>query len=197
MRGLFLSSSDDHGMLSKFLARATHAARCYSALVLNIFEALETYELQKIRDEISTAMVLVTGPLRRLSSKTEGTAGRSGSVLMHEDRTCIEWLDTQAIGSVLYMSAGSLACMDSGELSEVVWGLANNGQPFLWVIRQDLVTGSGGPCLPKGFNDAVEGRGKVTSRPRSRMCWPTMRWVGFGPTTGGTQRSRVYPRVAR
>lgn len=162
VRDLFLSSSADHEMLSKFLARATQATRSYSALVLNTSEALEIDELQKIRDEIDTAVVLAAGPLHRLSSKTEGTARMSGSVLLHEDRTCIEWLDMQVTGSVLYVSVGSLACMDSGELSEVAWGLANSGQPFLWVVRQDLVPGSDGPCLPKGFDDAVEGRGRVT-----------------------------------
>ncbi|XP_037462708.1 DIMBOA UDP-glucosyltransferase BX8-like [Triticum dicoccoides] len=162
VRDLFLSSRADHDMLSKFLAKATHAARSYSALVLNTFEALETDELEKIRDEIGIAMVLATGPLHRLSSKTEGTAGRSSNVLPHEDHTCIEWLDTQITGSVLYVSVGSLACMDSGELSEVAWGLANSGQPFLWVVRQDLVPGSDGPCLPKGFDDMVTGRGRVT-----------------------------------
>uniref|UniRef100_A0A453SZV8 Cytokinin-O-glucosyltransferase 2 n=3 Tax=Aegilops tauschii subsp. strangulata TaxID=200361 RepID=A0A453SZV8_AEGTS len=52
VRDLFLSSRADHEMLSKFLAKATHAARSYSALVINTFEALETDELQKIRGEI-------------------------------------------------------------------------------------------------------------------------------------------------
>lgn len=51
--------------------------------------------------------------------------------------------------------------MASGELSEVALGLANSGQPFLWVIRRDLVPGSDGPGLPEGFDRAVEGRGKV------------------------------------
>ena len=83
-------------------------------------------------------------------------------MLPHEDHTCIEWLDTQITGSVLYVSVGSLACMDSGELSEVAWGLANSGQPFLWVVRQDLVPGSDGPCLPEGFDDMMKGRGRVT-----------------------------------
>jgi UDP:flavonoid glycosyltransferase YjiC (YdhE family) len=155
VRDLFISSSSNHEMMRKVLARATEAVMNSKALVINTFDALETAELERIRRELDVAVVLAVGPLHKLSTRS------TGSSLLREDRSCIEWLDTQPTGSVLYVSFGSLTSMDAAELLEVAWGLANSGQPFLWVVRRDLVRGSHGSDLPEGFALAVEGRGKV------------------------------------
>jgi UDP:flavonoid glycosyltransferase YjiC (YdhE family) len=117
-------------------------------------------------------VVLAAGPLHKLSTRS------TGSSLLREDRSCIEWLDAQATGSVLYVSFGSLATMDSDELSEVAWGLANSGQPFLWVVRQDLVKGLDGPDLPDGFGHALKARGKV-------VRWAPQQEVLAHPAVGG------------
>ncbi|KAM0859617.1 hypothetical protein ACQ4PT_047076 [Festuca glaucescens] len=172
VKDLFLSSSNNHEMVRQVLARATEAVRNSHGLVINTFEALETAELDRIRREVDVAVVLAAGPLHKLS--TRGT----GSSLLQQDRSCIEWLDRQAAGSVLYVSFGSLASMDSGELSEVAWGLANSGQPFLWVVRPDLVRGSDGTGLPEGFDRAVDGRGKV-------IPWAPQQEVLAHPAVGG------------
>lgn len=155
VRDLFYSGRSNHEMVREVLARATEAVRNSSGLVINTFDALETAELERIRGELDVAVVLAAGPLHRLSSRS------TGSSLLHQDHSCIEWLDTQASGSVLYASFGSLASMDADEFLEVAWGLANSGQPFLWVVRRDLVRGLDGSGLPDGFECAVEGRGKV------------------------------------
>jgi UDP:flavonoid glycosyltransferase YjiC (YdhE family) len=155
VRDLFISSSSNHEMMRKVLARATEAVMNSKALVINTFDALETAELERIRRELDVAVVLAVGPLHKLSTRS------TGSSLLREDRSCIEWLDTQPTGSVLYVSFGSLTSMDAAELLEVAWGLANSGQPFLWVVRRDLVRRSHGSDLPEGFALAVEGRGKV------------------------------------
>ncbi|KAF7052606.1 hypothetical protein CFC21_060685 [Triticum aestivum] len=155
VRDLFRTSTSDHKMVRKVLARASETVRNSFGLVVNTFDALETAELDRIRRELDVAFVLAAGPLHKLSSRS------TGSSLLREDRSCMEWLDKQVPGSVLYVSFGSLASMDGGELSEIAWGLANSGQPFLWVVRRDLVRGSDGPGLPEGFDRAVEGRGKV------------------------------------
>lgn len=173
VRDLFLSSSNNHEMVRKVLARATETVRNSSGLVINTFDALETAELERIRGELDVAVVLAAGPLHMLSARS------TGSTLLSEDRSCIEWLDAQATGSVLYVSFGSLASMDAGELSEVAWGLANSGQPFLWVVRRDLVRGSQhGSDLPEGFDRAVEGRGKV-------IGWAPQQEVLAHPAVGG------------
>ncbi|KAK1608237.1 hypothetical protein QYE76_031910 [Lolium multiflorum] len=173
VRDLFFSSSSNHEMMRKVLARATEAAMNSKALVINTFDALEPAELDRIRRELDGAVVLAVGPLHKLSTRS------TGSSLLREDRSCIEWLDTQPTGSVLlYVSFGSLASMDAAELLEVAWGLANSGQPFLWVVRRDLVRGSDGSELPEGFGLAVEGRSKV-------IQWAPQQEVLAHPSVGG------------
>ncbi|ONM52546.1 UDP-glycosyltransferase 76B1 [Zea mays] len=158
VRDLYYSRTGDNEGVSKLLARATEAVKNSSGLVINACDALEATELETIRDQLNIPLVLAVGPLHKLSSES------TGSSLLNQDYGCIEWLETQPSGSVLYVSFGSLASMDSREFLEVASGLANSGLPFLWVVRPDVVVvvqGLDGPDFPNGFEAAVEGRGKV------------------------------------
>ncbi|TVU39870.1 hypothetical protein EJB05_13313, partial [Eragrostis curvula] len=96
------------------------------------------------------------GPLHKLTSP-DGTV----TSLLNQDRISIEWLDTQAPRSVLYVSFGSVVHVTQDEFMEVEWGLANSGKPFMWVVRRDLITRVEKIELPKGFESAMEGRGMV------------------------------------
>ncbi|KAM3287981.1 hypothetical protein P3S67_021411 [Capsicum chacoense] len=70
--------------------------------------------------------------------------------------------DAYAPNSVLYVSLGSLARIDDTELIEIAWGLANSGQPFLWVIRPGSVSGfQCAEALPDGFEKMVGERGRI------------------------------------
>jgi UDP:flavonoid glycosyltransferase YjiC (YdhE family) len=125
------------------------------------------------------------GPLHKLASIDGVGAGTTTSSLRNQDRSCIEWLDTQeGSGSVLYVSFGSVVRVTEDELAEVAWGLADSGKPFLWVARRGLVLGLGDgeetqtPALPQGFERAVEGRGKVVE-------WAPQEEVLAHPAVGG------------
>ncbi|CAN6222827.1 unnamed protein product [Urochloa humidicola] len=155
VRDLFQTKISSHEMLREVIARINETVRNSSGVVINTFEALESAELEKLRGELNLPFLLPAGPLHKLSSKN------SGASLLDQDRACIDWLDTQPSGSVLYISFGSLAAMDYGEFMEVAWSLANSGQPFLWVVRPKLVQDCESVILPEGFEDAVKGRGMV------------------------------------
>ncbi|CAD6226234.1 unnamed protein product [Miscanthus lutarioriparius] len=166
VKDLVYSKHSDHELVRRVLARASETVRGCSGLVINTFEALEAAEIGRLRDELADLpVILAAGPLHKLSSNSSRGAGSS---LLAQDRSCIEWLDAQRSGSVLYVSFGSLAAMDSSEFLEVAWGLAESGHPFLWVVRPNLVRGC---CdddsvrrrrLPDGVEDAVRaGRGVV------------------------------------
>uniref|UniRef100_A0A0E0E9H6 UDP-glycosyltransferases domain-containing protein n=1 Tax=Oryza meridionalis TaxID=40149 RepID=A0A0E0E9H6_9ORYZ len=159
VRDLYYTSNANQELVRKVLGWIAETARNSSGVVINTFDELEPAELERIRRELDgdgVAIVLAVGPLHKLSPMNAG-----GSLHLRPDRSCIEWLDTQATGSVLYVSFGSLASLDSNEFLEVAWGLESSGQPFLWVVRPDLVKGLDKPSLPDGFERAVEGRGKV------------------------------------
>lgn len=156
VRDLFYSSWSNHKKMRDLLARANEAMNNSSGVVINTLDALETTELKRICEELHIPMVLAPGPLHKLSSKSTRS-----STPDQDGYNCIEWLDKQPSESVLYVSFGSLASMDSSEFLEVAWGLANSGHPFLWVVRADSVRGLDGPDFPNGFEAAVHGRGKV------------------------------------
>jgi UDP-glucosyltransferase BX8/BX9 len=105
-----------------------------SGVVINTFERMEASELAKIQRELSRPAFAV-GPLHLLS---QAPAEQS---LHAPDRGCLAWLDDHPPRSVLYVSLGSVACVDRGAFVEMAWGLARSGVSFLWVVRPGLVDG--------------------------------------------------------
>ena len=49
---------------------------------------------------------------------------------------CMKWLDTKEIGSVVYISFGSMATIGEEQMEEITWGLKNSNCYFLWVVRE-------------------------------------------------------------
>ncbi|KAK5777105.1 hypothetical protein PVK06_045071 [Gossypium arboreum] len=80
--------------------------------------------------------------------------------LWPQDSTCLQWLDNHASGSVIYVAFGSSTTVDSQQLHELAFGLELTGQPFLWVIRSDLMNDGSLAKLPEGFINRVSNRAK-------------------------------------
>jgi hypothetical protein len=148
-------SRDEQDLMCKVLYRAVEAVRTSSGFILNTFDALESDELATTRRDLALP-VFDIGPLHKISPA-------ASSSLLLQDRACLEWLDAQAEAAVLYISFGSLASMSGADLVETAWGIAKSGQPFLWVLRSDLVRGVTQVTLPDGFDAATRGRGMIVS----------------------------------
>ncbi|KAL6840265.1 hypothetical protein ACP4OV_030075 [Aristida adscensionis] len=76
----------------------------------------------------------------------------------------LQWLDRQAPGSVVYAAFGSEAKLTSAQLQTIALGLEASGLPFLWAFRPpaDAVAGDDGAAgLPDGFEERLDGRGRV------------------------------------
>ncbi|CAL5089554.1 unnamed protein product [Urochloa decumbens] len=155
---------------------ATETTTNSSGAILNTFEDLEPHELRMIREELAPKGIppFAVGPLHKLVASTNG----GDTSLLDQDRGCIEWLDAQAPGSVLHVSFGSVVHVTKDEFTEVAWGLANSGKPFLWVVRCGLVLGVEKQELQDGFESAMEGRGKVIE-------WAPQQEVLAHPAVGG------------
>ncbi|GMI90962.1 UDP-glucosyl transferase 85A3 [Hibiscus trionum] len=67
--------------------------------------------------------------------------------------------------------------MTADQLVEFAWGLANSKQPFLWVIRPDLVGGES-TIVPQEFVEETTGRGLLTT-------WCPQEQVLSHPSIGG------------
>jgi len=103
------------------------------AVIINTASCLESLSLSWLQQELGIPVYPV-GPLHI-------TASSPGPSLLQEDMSCIEWLNKQKPRSVIYISLGSKAHMETKEMLEMAWGLLNSNQPFLWVIRPGSVAG--------------------------------------------------------
>ncbi|KAL5991638.1 hypothetical protein ACLOJK_012547 [Asimina triloba] len=136
------------------IANIENSIRSARALIWNTFDGLESTALEEIKSNFVPTPIFVVGPLHMLSP------GSSNS-LLKEDHSCMAWLDKQSPGSVLYVSFGSVAIVDTKDLGEIAWGLANSGQPFLWVVRPGLIQGQAEFQMPDGFEEETGQRGRV------------------------------------
>ncbi|KAL6343272.1 hypothetical protein AAG906_022188 [Vitis piasezkii] len=71
--------------------------------------------------------------------------------------TCITWLDTKEIGSVVYVSFGSVASLGEEQMEELAWGLKRSNSHFLWVVRELKRK------VPYNFVEETSGKGLVVS----------------------------------
>ncbi|KAL6659735.1 hypothetical protein ACP70R_002564 [Stipagrostis hirtigluma subsp. patula] len=137
------------------LRHTVAGSRQSSGLIINTFDAIEASDLSRIREDMAIP-VFGVAPLNKFSP-----AAKTSLYRLQQDRRCLDWLDTQAPGSVVYVSFGSLAAMDPGEFLELAWGLADSKRPFLWVVRPSLIRGFESGELPEALQEEVRDRGMI------------------------------------
>ncbi|CAA7036720.1 unnamed protein product [Microthlaspi erraticum] len=98
------------------------------------------------------------------------------SSLLEQDRSCIEWLNKQKPRSVIYVSIGSIAHMQTKEVLDMAWGLYDSNQPFLWVIRPGSIPGS---------ESLLEEVSKIVSEKGYIVKWAPQVEVLAHPAVGG------------
>lgn len=74
---------------------------------------------------------------------------------------CSAWLDSKPNNSVIYVSFGSLIHVSGAQLEEIAMGLKNSGQPFIWILRPDIVASTVSDFLPDGFLEQIGNQGLV------------------------------------
>ncbi|CAN6175502.1 unnamed protein product [Urochloa humidicola] len=103
-----------------------------------------------------------------------------------QPHVCVQWLDTQPPGSVVFLCFGSKGFFDSAQVAEVAAGLERSGHRFLWVLRGPPAAGSSHPTdadldamLPAGFLARTQGRGLVWPK------WAPQKEILAHPAVGG------------
>ncbi|KAL6888182.1 hypothetical protein ACP4OV_009208 [Aristida adscensionis] len=135
-----------------------------AGFLVNSFEELETAMADAFKRDAEDGAfppVYAVGPVVR-SSSGDG-ADESG---------CMEWLDRQPAGSVVYVSFGTGGLLSVEQTAELAAGLEASGHRFLWVVRMPSLDGKaysegrarGGDdeplaWLPEGFLERTSGRG--------------------------------------
>ncbi|KAH7387548.1 hypothetical protein KP509_16G029100 [Ceratopteris richardii] len=150
------------------IGKTLHGA---SSIILNTVEELEPEPIAALRAHIP---VLALGPLLALS----GRPSRLAVNYWTEDDRCLPWLDSQAPGTVLFVSFGSVASLSLLQFQELAMGLEASGQPFLWVVRPDSIDVPLLQALPDGFQDRTKDRGLI-------ITWGPQILILSHPAVGG------------
>ncbi|KAK2634633.1 hypothetical protein Ddye_029425 [Dipteronia dyeriana] len=138
-------------IIFEYVSSAVQTLRNSNWVLCNYFNELDPWACDLVPN------MLTIGPL--LASNHSGHLAGN---FWPEDSTCLSWLDKQPTGSVIYVSFGSLAKLNQQQLHELALGLESLDQPFLWVVRKDLVQVSNADHeFPEGFTERVASRGKV------------------------------------
>ncbi|TXG58720.1 hypothetical protein EZV62_016549 [Acer yangbiense] len=164
-----------------FYMRETSTMTRASALILNTFHELEAPVISRL-NSIFTKIYTI-GPLHALyKSRTKDlmisqSDSSNGVGLWKEDKSCMTWLDSQPLRSVIYVSFGSLVNLTRLQTLEFLHGLVNSGKPFLWVVRPDLIVGEFG-IDPMELEMVTKERGFIVS-------WAPQEEVLGHPAVGG------------
>ncbi|KAH9307214.1 hypothetical protein KI387_035125 [Taxus chinensis] len=163
---------DATNYMFQFLVTQSQAAMSADFVLLNTFDELEGPVMEALRERLP---VYGIGPL--LEAEQKNGLPNSFVSLWTEEKSCMEWLDDREPGSVVYVCFGSITVMSDQELVEFAWGLEGSKQPFLWVIRPDLIRGASAK-LPTQFVEKVKGRSFFAS-------WAPQMEVLSHPSVGG------------
>ncbi|MED6134213.1 hypothetical protein PIB30_035004 [Stylosanthes scabra] len=112
-----------------------------ATVLLNTFEELEANALRAVDDKLNLNMMTI-GPLipsAYLDGRDPNDTSFGGDVFhSSNDDDYIEWLETKAEMSVVYVSFGSLCVVSKKQMEEIARALLDCGRPFLWVIREKV-----------------------------------------------------------
>ncbi|TYJ05906.1 hypothetical protein E1A91_A12G196100v1 [Gossypium mustelinum] len=146
------SCSDDPVMQKLLFAYVSTAAKTFKfaeQILCNSFHELDPSAMKLI------PKALPIGPFST-TNHFETFAGN----LWPEDSTCLNWLDKQTPGSVIYIALGSTTMLSPNQVGELALGLELTTLPFLWVVRSNMTDGSTAE-FPKGFMEKVADRAKL------------------------------------
>lgn len=127
-------------------------------VVVNSFQELEkgyADEYQKVKE----GKVWCIGPLAlcHVDASEKAQRGNTSSINQNE---CLEWLDSQEKGSVIYACLGSISRVDPIQLIELALALESSNKPFIWVVRAGHKTGGIEKWIDEeGFEERTKDRG--------------------------------------
>ncbi|MCD9642436.1 hypothetical protein HAX54_029262 [Datura stramonium] len=104
-------------------------------LFFNTFDALEMEVIDWLRTRYTIKTIGPTVPSMYLDKRLKDDKEYGSSLFKPNSETCMKWLDSREIGSVVYVSFGSLASLGEKQMEELAWGLIMSNNYFLWVVR--------------------------------------------------------------
>jgi UDP:flavonoid glycosyltransferase YjiC (YdhE family) len=154
------SSPDRMRVFIQYVLKTNPVIQLADTVICNTFEEIESGALDLVPN------ALPVGPLDAPPASSSSSAAH----FWPEDATCLDWLDAQTRGSVIYVAFGSLAVFDAARFEELADGLELTGRPFLWAVRPNFTDGVVGEVWLDAFKRRVEGKGMVVGwAPQQRV----------------------------
>nr|GLL44269.1 crocetin glucosyltransferase, chloroplastic-like isoform X1 [Ipomoea trifida] len=97
-------------------------------VLVNTFDALE-FEALRVIEKVGLVGIGPLAPPAYLDGVDPCEKREKGN-------DYVEWLDSQAKGSVIYVAFGSYSDVPNHMIEEIAQGLVQTGRPFLWVMRE-------------------------------------------------------------
>ncbi|MED6134215.1 hypothetical protein PIB30_035006 [Stylosanthes scabra] len=104
-------------------------------VLVNTFEALEAESLRAV-DGVNMIPIGPLLPSAFLDGKKPNDTSFGGD-LLQDSNDYIEWLDSKAEMSVVYISFGSFFKLSTRQREEIAGALLECGRPFLWVMKEE------------------------------------------------------------
>ncbi|XP_047946644.1 UDP-glycosyltransferase 82A1 [Salvia hispanica] len=137
----------------KFWTRTIERSKTLQYLLINTFsDESETATQQSIKFDIQDVpQILEIGPLIMQAATTHATT------FWEEDTSCLDWLDEQHVGSVMYISFGSwVSPIGETKVQSLASTLEALRRPFIWVLGPTWRRG-----LPEGYTERVASYGRI------------------------------------
>ncbi|KAG8387112.1 hypothetical protein BUALT_Bualt03G0219400 [Buddleja alternifolia] len=137
----------------KFWVRTLQRSKSLRWLLTNTFP--DEYQSKAQQSIVFTnhdpQQVLEIGPLIMQA------ASISSASFWEEDMSCLDWLDKQNVGSVVYVSFGSwVSPIGEEKIKSLALALEASKRPFIWVLGHTWCRG-----MPDGYIERVEVQGRI------------------------------------
>ncbi|KAJ0093653.1 hypothetical protein Patl1_26902 [Pistacia atlantica] len=127
-------------------------------LLCNSFDKLEDEIVKWMASKYPVKNIGPSIPSMYFDKRLESDKAYGLSLFKPNIDTCMTWLDSKEIDSVVYVSFGSIAALEKEQMEEVAWGLKRSNSFFWWVVRE-----SESEKLPSNFLEETSEKGLVVS----------------------------------
>ncbi|KAL5703451.1 4-alpha-glucanotransferase [Ranunculus cassubicifolius] len=128
-------------------------------LLFNTFHELESEVLAMMAKLLRVRAIGPTVPSMYLDEGIEGDTENSLNMFKPSDNDDYNtWLNGKEVGSVLYISFGSMAELGQEQMEELISGIKQSNREFLWVVREAEQS-----KLPAGYAEQMLDKGLLVS----------------------------------
>ncbi|CAL5209878.1 unnamed protein product [Lathyrus oleraceus] len=143
-------------------------------VLADTYEELEHDFIEYVSDK--SIPIRPIGPLFN-NPAIKSASNIRGDFVKSNDSSIIEWLNSKAKRSVVFISFGTIAYFPQEQMNEIAYGLLESKVSFLWVVKppsKELRLKE--HVLPEGFLEETSGRGKVVewSPQEQVLCNPSV-----------------------